>query len=218
MSDPIFPLALADGYHQLPLGKVVTAVTYLQQFALPVRAPVPPPPGLRLEPWDLPDVESYLALYRQIGEPWLWYGRLVMAHDELALSLTARTTHILRAYQGETPVALIELDVQHHGDVEVLYFGITPGFTGQGLGPWMMDCAQRLAWGFPTTRRLWVHTCTADHPAAVPFYIKMGFAPYAMGIEIGDDPRLIGIYPEMSGPKGLPVIKPQSRSPSNGNI
>jgi hypothetical protein len=43
---------------------------------------------------------------------------------------------------------------------------------------------------------VWLHTCTFDHPAAVPFYLKSGFKPFKFAIEVTDDPRLFGRLPE----------------------
>jgi len=33
----------------------------------------------------------------------------------------------------------------------------------------------RRAWQLPGTRRVWVHTCTQDHPHALANYRKRGF-------------------------------------------
>ena len=33
------------------------------------------------------------------------------------------------------------------------------------------------AWSYQS-RRFWLHTCTKDHPAALPNYLKAGFAVY----------------------------------------
>jgi hypothetical protein len=49
------------------------------------------------------------------------------------------------------------------------------------------------------TRRVWLHTCTFDHPAAVPFYLKAGFRPFKFAIEVTDDPRLSGRMRETAG-------------------
>jgi GNAT superfamily N-acetyltransferase len=58
--------------------------------------------------------------------------------------------------------------------VEIGYFGLMPHAIGRGLGRWLLGEAIRDAWcGDPT--RLWLHTCTLDHPAALPNYLKAGF-------------------------------------------
>lgn len=54
-----------------------------------------------------------------------------------------------------------------------------------------MTAALEHAWK-PDTRRVWLHTCTFDHPGALRFYRKCGFEPYQRGLEIFNDPRLNG--------------------------
>ena len=36
---------------------------------------------------------------------------------------------------------------------------------------------QDTAWSYGS-RRFWLHTCTKDHPAALPNYLKAGFTVY----------------------------------------
>jgi hypothetical protein len=59
----------------------------------------------------------------------------------------------------------------------------------------------------PGIRRLWVHTCHLDHPAALDFYIRSGFRPFKRAIEIFEDPRLSGVLPRQAAPQ-LPLIEP----------
>jgi GNAT superfamily N-acetyltransferase len=49
------------------------------------------------------------------------------------------------------------------------------GFIGQGLGRHFLQWAIDRAWSY-RPRRFWLHTCTKDHPAALPNYLKAGFA------------------------------------------
>jgi GNAT superfamily N-acetyltransferase len=52
-----------------------------------------------------------------------------------------------------------------------------PDFIGQGLGKYFLQWTIDKAWGYQP-RRFWLHTCTLDHPAALPNYQKAGFAIY----------------------------------------
>jgi hypothetical protein len=67
-----------------------------------------------------------------------------------------------------------------------------------------MNFALNTAWSRPL-RRLWLHTCTLDHPDALAFYIRSGFVPFKRQIEIHDDPRAVGLYPKSAAP-GVPLI------------
>lgn len=194
MSSTLIPLAS---------GQIGTIVTSLE-----MRAPPPPANGpvrsvLKLARWSAPvDRDAYRTLFRRIGQPWLWRGRLVMDDATLAARLDAATTevHIANRRDG-TAVGLIELDFAETGTCELAYFGLAPEMTGHGHGNWLMAHALRLAWkseGREGVSRVWVHTCDLDHPGALGFYQRHGFVPFARAVEIYDDPRAVGIYPRES--------------------
>ena len=62
-------------------------------------------------------------------------------------------------------------------DVELVQFGLMPEFIGQGLGGWFIRWIVDHVWS-RHPERFWLHTCTLDHPAAVPNYRKAGFVQY----------------------------------------
>ena len=45
-----------------------------------------------------------------------------------------------------------------------------------------------------------LNTCTLDHPAALAFYQKRGFAITHSEVDIVDDPRLVGLLPRDAAP------------------
>jgi len=73
-------------------------------------------------------------------------------------------------------------------------------WTGLGLGAWLMAEALRLAWR-DGVKRVHVHTCSLDHPAALGAYRRAGFIPYGRAIERFPDPRLLGILPPDCAPQ-----------------
>jgi GNAT superfamily N-acetyltransferase len=94
---------------------------------------------------------------------------------------------------------LLELDFRAENECELVFFGLVREAIGRGVGRFMMDRAIALAWRRPI-RRFWVHTCHFDHPAALAFYQRSGFQPYAFMVEIMDDPRLTGVLPRSAAP------------------
>ena len=83
-------------------------------------------------------------------------------------------------YVRETPAGYFELDEQRENgnkQVELAYFGLLPSFVGRGVGGALLTEAIRRAWALGP-QRVWVHTCTLDHPAALPNYQKRGFRIY----------------------------------------
>jgi GNAT superfamily N-acetyltransferase len=100
-------------------------------------------------------------------------------------------------------VGMLELDFRGEGECLIRFLGLVPELAGQGHGDWLFAQAMRLAWR-PGVRRLAVHTCTLDHPAALPAYLKAGFTAYKRAFESFPDPRLAGIVPVDAAPQ-LPL-------------
>ena len=52
-----------------------------------------------------------------------------------------------------------------------------PEFIGHGLGRFLLLWAIHTVWE-RSPKRLWVHTCSLDHPGALVLYQKCGFKIY----------------------------------------
>ena len=100
---------------------------------------------------------------------------------------------------------LLELDFRDPGQCELVYFGVTASLIGTGAARFLMNRALERAWR-GDVRRVWVHTCTFDHPSAVAFYQRSGFTPFRRQIEVADDPRLDGTAPRDAA-KHVPIIE-----------
>ena len=198
-------LDLPNGYYALPPGKMANVVTCLEMRARPERALAPLPAPYRLEPFGPDDTGAFRQLIRQVGEPWLWLSRLIMAEDELRARLADTQVFMAALQVGGRSAGLVELDFRETGQCEIVQFGLVPGQTGKGLGGMMMDAALALAWSRPVTR-VWLHTCSNDSPQAIPFYLRCGFQAYARMVEIHDDPRLLGKLPLEAAPH-IPVCR-----------
>jgi GNAT superfamily N-acetyltransferase len=207
-----------NGYHEVPAGKVAAVVTYLEMSAPPPVRPLPDPPGLALRRVERPELAWYRDLYRRVGTDWLWFSRLVMPDEEVLAVIRDPAVEVYALESGGRAEGLLELDRREPPDVELAFFGLTAGLVGQGAGRWLMARALQLAWRH-RPRRVWVHTCTLDHPAALAFYQRSGFVAYKRAVEIADDPRLLGLAPRDSAP-WLPLIgepqHPEQREPTRG--
>jgi GNAT superfamily N-acetyltransferase len=78
---------------------------------------------------------------------------------------------------AQLPCKLNTLDRRNKDDIELVQFGLMPEFIGQGLGRYFLQWTIDKAWSYGP-RRFWLHTCTKDHPAALPNYLKAGFTSY----------------------------------------
>ena len=79
--------------------------------------------------------------------------------------------------------------------MEIAYFGLLPQFVGRGLGGALLTATIERAWQLKP-RRVWVHTCTLDHPSALANYQARGFRIYKHETEDNDLPeRAPGPWP-----------------------
>lgn len=189
----------------VPAGQVATIVTSLDMRERRPLRPMPSSP-LRLARWQAPNLARYRALFRRVGEPWLWFSRLVMPDEEVrAIIEDPRVQVFALEDRAGIEVGMLELDFREAGTCELAYFGLVPELAGQGHGRWLMAQALALAWT-RDVQRVWVHTCTLDHPSALGFYRAQGFVPYARSIETFPDPRLTGHLPESAAPH-VPLLR-----------
>ena len=197
-------MILPDGYSDVPAGKIAAVVTHLEMTERP--APSPKPAGL----WTLrkvtrPNLVWYRDLYRRVGAEWLWFSRIRMTDDKLAARLYHPLVETFALAADERDEGLLELGFREPGTCEIGMFGVTAKLVGKGAGRWLMYHALELAWSQPI-KRVWLHTCTFDHPAALPFYQRAGFRPFRRQVEVEDDPRLDGTAPRDVA-KHVPVIE-----------
>lgn len=193
-----------DGFTDLPPGKLANVVTFLEMRAPPPRRSGPRA-DLALVETDT-RLEPYRALFRRVGAPWLWLGRLAMSDTALSEALSDPRLLTRTLMRDGEAIGLLELSVDED-EAEIAYFGLVPEATGQGIGHWLMDAAVTEAFARPIAR-LTVHTCTLDHPRAVAFYLGSGFTPFKRAIEIHDDPRLVGLLPRETAATSWPVVDP----------
>jgi len=195
---------MRDGYTDLPPGKFAAVVTYLE-----MRKPPPDVPTLTMSEFVIrrvthPGLDWYRRLYRRIGEPWLWFSRLRVSDDELRATLDDPALDIFAlSYAGEDH-GLLEFDRRCMPDIEIAFFGVTTEMLGKGAGRALLAHGLAAAWKHKP-QRIWLHTCTSDHPSALPFYLKCGFVAYKRAIEIADDPRLTGEMPRTAAPH-VPIL------------
>ena len=178
----------------VPAGQIATIVTSLEMRERP-KLRATPPSDLRLARWPQPDLGKYRALFRRVGEPWLWFSRLVMPDAEVSRIIGDERVHVFAVEdRGGIEVGMLELDFREPSQCELAYFGLVPELAGRGHGRWLMAQALGMAWT-KAVERVWVHTCTLDHPSALNFYRAQGFVPFARAVETFPDPRLTGHLP-----------------------
>ena len=188
----------------VPRGRIAAVVTDLEMRRRPALRPMPISP-LRLVRWERPALDRYRALFRRVGTPWLWFSRLGIGDAALAAVVWHDAVEVYAVVdRAGIEVGMLELDFRQPRACEISYFALVPELTGKQHGRWLMAQALMLAWRGDVAR-VWVHTCTLDHPSALNFYRAQGFDAVDCKVETFPDPRLTGHLPRDAAPQ-LPLL------------
>lgn len=195
---------------ELAPGKIANVVTYLSMNQKPDWASVDiDQSGLYLRQDRKYDLPRYRELFLQVGQEWLWSSRLDYDDTKLADCLHDEQTNFFEVMLDDNVAGMVELYRHSPQDVEITFFGLKPEYTGRKLGRNVMQLTLNEAWT-ACVQKVWLHTCTFDHPGALKFYQRCGFEPTGIAVEIMDDPRLLGRLPETAG-LHIPLLKPLAK-------
>ncbi|GMR15111.1 MAG: hypothetical protein BMS9Abin30_0731 [Gammaproteobacteria bacterium] len=134
-------------------------------------------PGLEINERANKDFQLNKHLYERVGNQWAWNDKLVWPDwlwKEYAEAENLRTW--VASFEGAL-AGYYELQIQAGGQVEIAYFGLLPEFIGQGLGGYLLTTAIKSAWSMDASR-VWLHTCSLDHPGALGNYQARGMKIY----------------------------------------
>jgi GNAT superfamily N-acetyltransferase len=122
-------------------------------------------------------VAFFRYLYAEVGRGYFWLERLHWTDDDVRGRLSNSAVSLFLLTLAGAPAGYFELEVHRDGSVEVVYFGLLPEFHGRGLGKYLLTEAVEAAWALGASR-VWLHTCTLDHPGALANYLGRGFRPF----------------------------------------
>ena len=117
------------------------------------------------------------SLYLLVGGPWAWIDKQGWSEQQwetYVLSDQLRT--FVASWRGAT-AGYYELRRDEAHAVEIAYFGLAPDFIGRGFGGALLTDGLKQAWAWDA-RRVWVHTCSLDHAAALGNYQARGMRIY----------------------------------------
>jgi len=120
------------------------------------------------------DAAAYRHLYALVGRDYHWHDRDAWSDAELTAYLRQPGVSVWVARRGADILGYFELSRDREGGVEIAYFGLAAPAIGHGLGGALLTMATVAAWDLEPAR-VWLHTCTLDHPAALPNYLARGF-------------------------------------------
>lgn len=185
-------------------GDLVAVVTFLEMHSPPASLDVPPSPFALRQRRGI-GTDEYRRLFRIAGERWLWFSRLAMSDRQLAAIIDDQGVEVFAIVdRSGCESGILELDFRRAGECEIAFLGLAPEFAGQGHGRWLLAKTVQRAWK-QGVKRVHVHTCSLDHPAALASYVRAGFVPFRRAIERFRDPRLLGVLPRSAAPQ-IPLL------------
>ena len=157
---------------------IVDVTIYYLEMLSHAKRPVPAPKGgLSVIHAKHPTVAYYRLLYNGVGKEYHWYSRGKLSDPELTNILDNPLNEVHVLHVDGSPAGFAELDRRNNHDIELVQFGLMPAFIGQGLGKYFLQWTIDKAWSYHP-KRFWLHTCTLDHPVALPNYQKAGLVLY----------------------------------------
>ncbi|GGX43304.1 GNAT family N-acetyltransferase [Saccharospirillum salsuginis] len=145
---------------------------------------------LNAKPWpDLPlqfaEVEVKQGefnrfLYQLVGQHWNWRDKNSWSMERWR-EHTERPEHrIWLLMVRGSPAGYVEMERQPGNQVEFISVGLAKPFIGMGLGGPMLSEALKVAFNWTDEdgnppERVWLHTCSDDHPSALANYQARGF-------------------------------------------
>jgi ribosomal protein S18 acetylase RimI-like enzyme len=149
--------------------------TYLEMRSPETLRPAAVPEGTVLDiavETDCPPAR-YRQLYLGIGAAYHWVDRAAWSDPDISAHLATPGLAVWVARVGGELAGFFELRDWPDGSTEIAYFGLLPAFIGRGLGGALLTAALRRAWERQPTR-VWLHTSSLDHPAALANYLARG--------------------------------------------
>ena len=163
------------------MDRAEITVYYLEMRAPPAGAVVTRRDDVDVLHARHPPVAYYRYLYDAVGRDYQWVGKKKLDDAELAALIHDPRVEIHVLHVDGSPAGFAEFDRRQLDEIEMVQFGLTRDFIGMGLGKWFLEWTIGKAWSY-RPKRFWLHTCTLDHPAALPNYRKAGFEAYKQEI------------------------------------
>jgi len=134
--------------------------------------------GLLVVEAEIDEFRLNKFLYILIGEPWEWTDKLPWSDHQWRTYVENPQLRTWVAYFKGSIAGYFELKTDADGNTEIMYFGLAENFIGKRLGGYFLSKAIKSAWNISATKRVWLHTCSLDHKAALANYQSRGFTVY----------------------------------------
>jgi ribosomal protein S18 acetylase RimI-like enzyme len=113
-------------------------------------------------------------LHQAVGVEYRWGGRENWRDAEWTEYASRPDLQTWVGYLGGTPTGYFEIEKQADGSVHIQCFGLLRRFFGAGIGGRLLTVCVLRSWDLGANR-VWLSTCSHDHPHALQNYQARGF-------------------------------------------
>ena len=125
-----------------------------------------------------PDFQLNKFFYKQVGKKHRWLDRLNWSDEKWINYISNKNLDTYIISDSENLVGFFELlNNPHLSETEITYFGLLEEYIGRGIGGYALSVARRKSFE-KDIKRVWLHTCTLDHPNALKNYIARGMTVF----------------------------------------
>jgi hypothetical protein len=121
-----------------------------------------------------PKIDFCKFLYKEVGRDFFWKDRLRWSNQDWLDYINNDFFKLYILKQNNKLAGYYELVYDPKvASMEIPYFGIFREFYGKGMGGYLLTDAILKSFN-EKINKVWVHTCTLDHPNALKNYLARG--------------------------------------------
>ena len=121
-----------------------------------------------------PDFQLNKFFYKHVGKKHRWIDRLSWTDEKWINFISNKNLETYVISESEDLIGFFELLYNPHlNETEISYFGLLEEYIGKGIGGYALSEAIKKSFE-KNIKRVWLHTCTLDHPNALKNYVARG--------------------------------------------
>ena len=125
-----------------------------------------------------PDFQLNKFFYKQVGKNHRWIDRLSWSDEKWVNYISNQNLETYVISEKNDLAGFFELLYNPElKETEISYFGLLEEYIGKGIGGYALSIAIKKSFE-KQIKRVWLHTCTLDHPNALKNYIARGMTVF----------------------------------------
>ena len=125
-----------------------------------------------------PDFQLNKFFYKQVGKKHRWLDRLSWSDQKWINYISNKNLETYLIIEKEDLAGFFELLYNPElKETEISYFGLLEEYIGKGIGGYALSEAIKRCFE-KNIKRVWLHTCTLDHPNALKNYLARGMTVF----------------------------------------